>query len=142
MTDFIRFVDDGTILFQGPSGFGCTLDLMGDRERVDLTDAERAELLAWAQIAATRENTAKMASLMGAIQAMALGAHDQAAAIREQTDKMQGNIDDARRDAPTVEQVFELVSKGMPDVMNRIAEVTGMSLEELLGGKAREVGSH
>lgn len=141
MTAPIRFVDDSTILFSR-NGATHTLEMLETYAVDQVADGFRTELLAWAQIAATRENTAKLASLMGAIQAMALGAHDQAAATREQTEKMQGNIDDARADATTVEEVFAMVANGMPDVMKKIAAATGMPLEELLGGKAREVGSH
>ncbi len=91
----------------------------------------RLELLAWAQLKATRQQAESLGKLAAAINQMALGAHDQAQAVREQTAKMQANIDDARASAVEPEDLLRRVLDIAPEVMAKIGQ-SGNGLGDLV----------
>ncbi len=115
MSHQINVEGDDTIVFRR-NGLTMTLEMLENyREELPAEPVTRLELLAWAQLKATTE-------LTGMIKALALGAHDQADAVREQTARMQRNIDEARAAAVSPDDVFEAVSVLVPKVLAKLGD--------------------
>ncbi len=104
------------------------VDLTIDLREIDFCQGEkpngneRLELLAWAQLKATRQQAEQLAKLAAAVTQLGLGAHDQAAAVREQTATMQRNIDEAKAAATSPEDVFDAVSVLVPKVLAKLGD--------------------
>ena len=133
--DSVRFVDSDTVLFQR-NGMGLTLQLLQNVNRDDFqvdNPLTRIELLAWAQLAATRQQTASLEKLAAAVNQLALGSHSTAEAVREQTARMQQNIDDARADVMQPVEVLEMVADKLQK-LGILGEGNGADLIAAIGG--------
>lgn len=131
MGNKIDFVSDNKILLDTASG--STLLCVLNNMTASGHPVPQAELLAWAQIAATRENTAQFSRLAEAIEKMAAAGADQAAAVREQTAKMQQNIDDARNSATTIEEAIKVAEEQLGPVIDRLTGGNGGFAQVLFG---------
>lgn len=130
MSSDVHFLDDKAIAFGGESGDPVLVTLNESLRRYDdgvgARAGARTDLLLWALIKATRDVGAKL-------DAMTQASGDQAAATREQTAAMQSNIDDARADAPSIDDVISKAIEKLPSMLRGISASTGMDLGSLMG---------